>query len=168
MDDPYHKNERLGFFGLDEAAAVRLRACQPALMAAVPEILDDFYRYIKGWPQIWPLIGSDERAAKEKVNRLRHWDRLFSGKFDDDYFEQSRRIGKAHEKIGLEPRWYTGGYAILLSRVLAVLVDRNKRKPDNLKAEIDVVTRAVLLDIELAITMYIEATNTTYHTRLTT
>ena len=165
-DDHYHKSERLGFFGLDEAAGARLRECKPAVMEAVPTILDDFYRFIKGWPQIWPLIGSDERAEKEKVAQIRHWERLFSGRFDDDYFAQSSRIGKAHEMIGLEPRWYAGGYAFILTQLQNALVDRNKRKPDDLKAELDVVTRAVLLDIELAITMYIEATNETYQKRL--
>ncbi|WP_439375687.1 protoglobin domain-containing protein [Bradyrhizobium sp. PMVTL-01] len=35
--------------------------------------------------------------------------RLFSGRFDEEHIRGVRNIGLAHNKIGLEPRWYIGG-----------------------------------------------------------
>jgi methyl-accepting chemotaxis protein len=165
--DSYHKTERLGFVGLDDEACKRLRTCKPQIMAALPGILDDFYAQIRRWPNVWTLLGSDESVSREKAAQTRHWERLFDGRFDDDYFAQTRRIGRAHERIGLEPRWFAGGYALILSRIAGVLVAANKRKPEQLQAELDAVIRAVLLDIELAISMYVEATEETHRARLT-
>jgi methyl-accepting chemotaxis protein len=164
--EPFDKTERLGFVGLDDAACERLRQCKPKLMAALPEILDDFYRNLRRWPGVWQLIGTDEKERRQKTAQLRHWDRLFQGRFTDDYFCSTRRVGSAHAQIGLEPRWFAGGYALILSRLAGVLTAESKRKPERLQADLDAVIRAIMLDVELAMSMYIEATEEAYQRRL--
>src|SRR5690606_15380176 len=83
-----------------------------------------------------------------------HWAKLFSGRFDADYFESVRRIGSVHNRIGLEPRWYIGGYNYILARLAELVVRRHRfsarRQADVLKA----VTTAVMLDMDVAISVY--------------
>jgi hypothetical protein len=50
-----------------------------------------------------------------------HWERLFAGRFDEGYATGVRRIGAAHARIGLDPRWYMGGYALALQEIGRIL-----------------------------------------------
>ncbi len=53
-----------------------------------------------------------DRAAKAQEN---HWLHLFSGRFDETYLVSIRKIGLTHSRIGLDPQWYIGGYALILA-----------------------------------------------------
>ncbi len=58
------------------------------------------------------MIGND--IPRLKAAQGSHWGRLFNGRFDDAYINGVRTIGLIHNKIGLEPRWYIGGYNLVL------------------------------------------------------
>ena len=86
-----------------------------------------------------------------------HWGRLFNGRFDDDYIKGVRTIGLIHNKIGLEPRWYIGGYNLVLSQLQELAVRSNRWKPGQLVALQTAVNAAVMLDMDFAISVYQEA-----------
>ena len=74
-----------------------------------------------------------------------------------------RTIGHVHARIGLEPRWYIGGYSVILAHLTRAIAARprkfwaNKREHDRVTAEaIAELTQRVMLDMDLAISIYLD------------
>jgi methyl-accepting chemotaxis protein len=122
---------------------------------ALADVLEGFYRHVAGAPELARLVG--DQAPRLKKAQHSHWARLFSGTFDEGYMTGVRTIGLTHSRIGLEPRWYIGGYAFVL-RQLTFLAGRKYRlRPRRLTQIVNSFTSAVLLDMDLAISVYQEA-----------
>jgi methyl-accepting chemotaxis protein len=94
--------------------------------------------------------------------------RLFSGRFDADYFASVKKIGLTHSRIGLEPRWYIGGYAFILNRLLeaAPRLHQSRLRPKaarvKLASLLKAINQAVMLDMDLAISVYLEENKAAY------
>jgi hypothetical protein len=80
------------------------------------------------------------QSGRLKTAQSTHWARLFDGSFDDAYIQGVRTIGLMHNKIGLEPRWYIGGYAFVLSRLTGLAIARYGWK----KKRLEEVVTAIL------------------------
>lgn len=86
-----------------------------------------------------------------------HWARLFNGRFDGAYIEGVRTIGLAHNKIGLKPRWYIGGYAFVLSHLIDLAIGTDGWRRPRLGEVITAVNSVIMLDMDFAISVYQEA-----------
>ena len=148
-------NERMTFLKIDEPTIRTLRSLWPQIEAALPEILSRFYDHLRSVPALSALLGTQQ--PKLVRAQTQHWERLFSGRFDDDYAESTRRIGLVHHRIGLEPRWYIGGYAFVLEALTAHLATKHRFSGVKLAAAISAVNKAALLDMDYAISVYQEA-----------
>lgn len=62
-----------------------------------------------------------------------HWQRLFTDALDAGYYASVRAIGLMHHKIGLEPRWYLGGYNYVLTRLHHLAVGACRWSPGKLR-----------------------------------
>ncbi len=149
--------ERLEFLQLDDESRGRLRKLGPKVDAALDDILRDFYDHILSKPELESMFGGQAEAERVKAAQGNHWRGLFKAAFDDAYMQQVQRIGRAHFVHELEPRWYMGGYCFALNRLTAVAVDTYRRKPNELKAAIAAINKAVFLDMELALGVYHDA-----------
>ncbi|HVY99237.1 MAG TPA: globin-coupled sensor protein [Dongiaceae bacterium] len=153
--DPLRIQERLDFLQAGPETRAQLRAFQGLMRESVPAILAQFYGHLARYPELSKMFGPGgiERA---KAAQSSHWARIFEGNFDTAYADSVRRIGLTHQKIGLEPRWYMGGYAMVTSALMAVAVKQHRKKPDQLIACIDALVKAIFLDMDFAISIYIE------------
>ncbi|NBB82786.1 MAG: chemotaxis protein, partial [Alphaproteobacteria bacterium] len=159
--------QRLAFLDLSDAQRARLRRFWDILEPQLDGILEAFYSAIAREPEVWRMMeGDDAKVARLKKAQAEHWRTLFGARFDDAYFREIRRIGHAHSRIGLEPRWYLAGYTRVLAHLHAVAVDALRRKPDELKHTIAAIDTAVMLDAELAVSVYLEETQAAYQQRL--
>ncbi|WP_378775795.1 protoglobin domain-containing protein [Methylopila musalis] len=162
---------RLAFLQIDAATRSDLREAWAVAKPALGDVLDGFYAHLLTQPQLAGRVKGNEPRLKSAQGV--HWERLFSGAFDDAYFESVRRIGMAHVKIGLEPRWYIGGYAFVQDRLLE-LFGREKRFSGPAAMRLArAASKAVMLDMELAISVYqdkimgdLEAKNTAIETAI--
>lgn len=57
-----------------------------------------------------------------------HWVNISDGNFNDEYVGKVRTIGTIHARIGLEPQWYIGGYAIILDHLISRAVEEVVQK----------------------------------------
>ena len=153
---------RLAFHGIDAAAAARLKEGKTLVLSVMPAVLDRFYTHIRGFPETARLFGSDQSMAHARTMQLKHWEIILEGRFDDVYETSVTRIGEVHNKLGLEPRWYIGGYSSLICGVVAGLdADlgpwhgrRQRQRRDLLRSAF---IKAALLDMDIALDVYIEA-----------
>jgi len=153
---------RLQFVGLDEGA---LRHVRPAVEKALAPALDSFYRRIKADPELRRFFRDEAHIERARTAQHSHWSLIARGELGGDYVRNVRRIGEAHARIGLEPRWYIGGYALVLEQLIAAAVEASWPKGfgvsregrDKLSAGLGAVVKAALIDMELAIGVYLDA-----------
>jgi methyl-accepting chemotaxis protein len=149
------REARLSFMRIDGRTGELLREFWKVVEPALPRILEGFYSHITREPQLARMIGRD--APRLKAAQGSHWARLFNGRFDHDYMQGVRAIGLIHNKNGLEPRWYIGGYNFLLSQLATLAVRQYRWKPARLAEVLTAVNCAVMLDMDIAISVYQEA-----------
>ena len=166
MSDTTNKAERLQFLKVDAATSNALREFRPILEKNVQGVLGKFYDHIGHYPELVKLFGGEANIARARGAQATHWLGIFEGKFDDAYVERVRRIGKTHERIGLEPRWCIGGYSLAMGELLAVAVQEYRRKPEKLAAALQAMVKALFLDMDYAISIYIEEGKINFQRRL--
>jgi uncharacterized protein YoxC len=157
---------RLSFIRVDDATRAVMREMRPMIAQWLPEILDLFYGTIRKFDQTAKLFRDESHMRHAKQAQLDHWDLIASATFDETYFASATRIGKAHQRAGLEPRWYIGAYGFLVSEFLkkierSIPVPRfGKGVPaatEKKAAMLEAITKVALLDMDIAISVYLEA-----------
>ena len=106
-----------GFFGLDGDATERLKAMAPDVLAALDVALEGFYDKLERQPDMAALLKKTGGSGRLKKAQAEHWRGLLTAGFGDAYRERTVRIGAAHERIGLDPAHYLGGYLFLAERI---------------------------------------------------
>ena len=154
-EDSQDRQTRMRFMRIDERTGELLREFWKVVEPALPEILEAFYRHVTREPQLARMIGKD--IPRLKAAQGSHWGRLFNGRFDQEYMQGVRSIGLIHNKIGLAPRWYIGGYNFVLSQLVDLAVRQYRWKPNHLAAVLTALNCAVMLDMDIAISVYQEA-----------
>jgi len=143
---------RLRYARIDATTRADLPAIWQQVAPDLPGVLTRFYAHAHGEPHLSQLLG-DKQAGLETA-QAKHWERLFSGQFDADYVASIRRIGMAHVRIGLEPRWYIAGYQFLLNELSGIVVRKNRFAPSRLARYIEALNKVVMLDLDYAISTY--------------
>lgn len=162
----HDRAERLDFLGFDAPTREALSQCRPIIEETLPGALSAFYDVIKSTPAAARFFTDEDQMDSAKGRQQAHWMSIVSGRFDSSYFEGVRRIGLAHSRLGLEPRYYIGGYAHLASALIrAVAKSQNAgimglrpRQTALLDSQLDALVKAIFLDMELAVSLYLEET----------
>ncbi len=110
--------------GIDGGVCQDLPSIWKDISSELPRILELFYAHMHRQPHLSTMIGTQQSRLVSA--QMQHWSRLFSGRFDAAYVEGIRRIGLIHNKIGLEPRWYIGGYAFIMNELVRALAKKHR------------------------------------------
>ena len=156
---------RLEFIDFNETKAKLLKKAWPVIDKNIAPILDVFYQKVMGRPDLAKIIGDPSNIDSLKNAQRKHWGKLFEGTFDDSFYEDVRRIGKAHERIGLTPESYVSAYNFMLGEITSLLL-KHFRKDADVSMMVVAATNALLVDVEMAITVYYEETQNTYNRKL--
>lgn len=120
------------------------------------EIVEDFYAQIVAHPEASKLFADHVRLEHVKRAQRDYFLGLFSGTCDLAYAEDRLRIGIAHERAGVPPRWYLGSYARYL-RCIYDHLERELEDPRQARLAYDAVAKLVAFDTGLAMDTYVEA-----------
>jgi hypothetical protein len=168
MSDPFALAERLQFLTIDHQLRQALKQAEPIVMRSLPAVLDYFYNIVGGVPELAKMFSSKEHMAHAKAMQIKHWSVILRGEFDEAYVASVKQIGRAHHRLGLEPRWYIGGYAHLVNGLLQAVIENHLAqgsknwlsKNDNDWRQVVPMLRALMLvsmlDMDLSITVYID------------
>jgi methyl-accepting chemotaxis protein len=160
-------SERLSFMKLDADAKQNIRNIKSVIMTDLPGALDKFYAQIQAYPETRKFFSSQGHVSSAKDRQISHWEAISSGQFDQNYVRAVTKVGEIHARIGLEPRWYIGGYALLVEALIGGVLEARwpkggfgARKGPGVKqvsAELGALTKAAMLDMDYAISVYLEA-----------
>lgn len=157
---------RLDFMQLDHEGRAGIRSLKALVERELPHGLDKFYAQLRKSPEVSRFFSSDDHISRAKGAQVGHWVNIADGNFNEDYVAKVRTIGTVHARIGLEPQWYIGGYAIILDHLINSAVEEifpkggvfSKRtmKPAEFGKALAGLVKAVMLDMDLAISVYID------------
>ena len=148
---------------LDEAAKAAIRRITPVVEASLDESLEDFYAVVRAHPKMRSFFSDEQHLKMAQGKQRAHWQALARGEVDAAHAERTRKIGAAHARIGLEPKYFVAGYG----RLLGAMVHKatvalwpkgmfGKGKAEEVGASLDALVRVGLIDMELSISNYLE------------
>ncbi|HEY9013340.1 MAG TPA: methyl-accepting chemotaxis protein [Devosia sp.] len=176
---PEELSERLEFNHLNAATIDALAALEPSIARHLDEALTRFYARIASVPAVSGFFADAVQMDRAKAAQDEHWRGIAAGRLDKDYLERGLKIGLRHARIGLEPRWYLGGYALIAETLVRgvvsdLLSERIAHRPSGIGALFgatgpDVTSiaaelgdglaalfKAVMLDVDIAVSAYFD------------
>ena len=155
---------RLEFMQVTPETRKTLRATRSLISEKLPGALDHFYAQVRATPETRVHFRDDGHITKAQNAQLRHWQGIASGDFTTDYAKSVQTIGAVHARIGLEPRWYIGGYALVLEQLVRAVVAEKGAKGFGAKAKnaeladtLSALIKGAMLDMSLVLDVYFEA-----------
>ncbi|MDL2409827.1 globin-coupled sensor protein [Rhizobium calliandrae] len=156
-------HQRLDFIEFDAESRDTLRELRPLIAEKIGGALDKLYGQITKAAGAAFFFHSESHMAGAKKKQQEHWANLANGNFDAPYVEGVKAIGRTHARVGLEPRWYIGGYALVMSELIKGIVEKHsstffrRGQGKKLSAGISAVVKAAMLDMDYSISVYLEA-----------
>ncbi len=157
---------RLAFLGLDQDSLAQLRRLRPVVAKSIGPSLDAFYNQVRATPETRKFFSDEAHISHAKSKQEAHWRLITEGDYGHSYVQGVRAIGQAHARLGLEPRWYIGGYARVTEGLMKSLVEEywpksafsgGKRGKADFANGAVVLIKAMLLDMDFAISIYLES-----------
>lgn len=156
--------QRLDFNGIDETVCNRLKQMKPLLEKAMSGALDKFYQQVQAAPQTKHFFPTPAVIAHAKEKQAKHWSVIASAEFGAEYAANVKAIGQAHARLGIEPRWYIGGYALVLEQLIHAIVEARwprllsggEKAAADVAGSLSALVKAALLDMDLAISIYLD------------
>ena len=153
-------SSRLSFIQMGSQARKDLNDSRELVMKTLPPLLDAFYQQLSRTPAVAHFFPTQQDAARAKKAQIEHWETISRGDFTDTYTAKVRRVGKTHARIGLDPRWYIGGYAMVLSGLASAVLKAKWPAWVGGRAKVEqtltALIKATLLDMDLAISVYLD------------
>ena len=114
--------DRLDFMQLNDKEQGAIRSVKTILMSELPGALDKFYTQVQLFPEPRKFFTGTGQMDGAKTRQLQHWNFISDARFDDGYVKAVTTVGEVHARIGLEPRWYIGGYAMVLDTLIGKIL----------------------------------------------
>jgi len=116
--------ERLEFLSWGSADQARLMAVRSHVEPLNRAFVDALYRRLGEFSEPAAVLADDLIVHRLKASQQRYYQSLFEGCIDDAYVRERVQIGQVHERVGVDLKWYMGGYRLYLSRLLEGLLDQ--------------------------------------------
>lgn len=146
---------RKAFLDFDDEDVARLKALHRPLERVRAEIINEFYAHLLSFEETSARLGDEDTLMRLKRKQSAYFDLLTSGEYGASYVRDRLRVGIAHQRIGLEPKWYVGGYYTYLGLLFSRLWDaRCAADRSTLQAMLSLL-KLVFFDIGLVIDTYV-------------
>lgn len=155
--------EKLEFVGMSEQHLGSLRALLPQIEQSVGPALDRFYAQATSNPNTARHFRDKAHIEHAKQKQIDHWRLIATGDFDQNYIDGVTRIGNVHAQLGLEPKWYIGGYSLILEELITNIIQAEikglgmQKKAQKAGRNVAAVVKAALIDMDYAISVYLDA-----------
>lgn len=149
---------RLAFYEIDADDRVSFHRLAKVLPSHIGAALERFYLKVGKVAELSHFFSSQGHIDHAKGAQRDHWMKVFGEGLNDEYHRRAIAIGKVHARIGLEPKWYVGGYALILEEVVRGMVAPGLTRllpwRRRLAKDITSLLKVSLLDIDLALSTY--------------
>ena len=148
---------RLSYLDLTDEDRDALRDLRPLLEEHADAFVAAFYRHLLSFEATRAFL-SDPQVKDHLLDKQREYLlSLADASFDEKYVEQRVKIGETHERIGLEPRWYLGAYALYLRLLTPIVMEHCAHPPGAAEGTLAALVKVLMLDAQIAMEAYIQS-----------
>lgn len=146
--------DQLDFIGLSESGFDDGLEVWAIVEPEIGSILVDFYKHLEVFSpkKMFAKMDTEKLAGLQK----QHWKRLFTGFYSEEYVKAAKKIGRAHNHIGLSAEWYIGSYVFLSNRMTDVIFSHHAGRENECRAMVALLNRLTALDMGIAMSVYQE------------
>lgn len=153
----YDIGARKEFLEITEQDGDNARSLKPVADEHLKQIISDLYTFFSSHEGSRRFFQSDNHVENIKKAQSSFFLKLLGGVYDEDYQESRLSVGRTHERIGLEPEWYLGGYSKYINLVIPHIFEHFNNDGKAILPFLQSFIKLVFLDIGYAIDAYIEA-----------
>jgi signal transduction histidine kinase len=148
--------QRLAFLDLTEEDRRLLAELRPTLEQHADRFVSAFYRHLLSFEPTRRLLADPKVKERLLVKQREYLLSLAGTEIDEAYVEDRLHIGRVHERIGLEPRFYFGSYRLYFSLLQPMVNEACTGEPGRAERTLDALLKVLILDAELATEAYVE------------
>jgi|GEM_PF-6908006 len=145
----------LNFFAFDDQSKKMSREVwNSIILKNIDDIVNNFYQHISIFSEHNAKVSNSGRTNELKELQKRYWARLFQGDFDHNYMNDAVRVGETHERVGIKPQTYIGGYCFFVNELSRCIINHLASNPKKAIEFIHTVNKIVLLDASFVLANY--------------
>jgi signal transduction histidine kinase len=148
---------RLSFLQFNAEDEENLKALSKVLTPHIGDLVQRFYRHLQQFEETGSVLSDELIATRLVALQRRYLERLTEGGYDSQYAAERLRIGQAHHRIGLAPRWYIGAYSLYIHLLVPLIFEAFSDDPTRIQKTLLSLTKILMLDMQLAIEAYINS-----------
>jgi signal transduction histidine kinase len=148
---------RIAYLDLSPSDLELLAELRPTLEDHAEDLVASFYHHLLAFPATRKLLGDPEVRERLLGAQREYLLSLAGPTLDDAFVKKRRQIGETHKRIGLEPRWYLGAYALYLSTLIPIVYEAYRSDSRKACSTIIALQKLLSLDTQLAMEAYIES-----------
>ncbi|MBL8790431.1 MAG: globin-coupled sensor protein [Rhizobiales bacterium] len=161
----YSANDFIKYYGIDDRTRSELAKVSDIIRASLPGALDKFYAKLQQTPEVARFFSGSDHINSAKTRQIEHWDAVGSARFDSSFVEHAKRIASTHARLGLEPHWYIGGYALILEAITTSIVEQiwpkmslfgNSITKQSAAQILGGLIKSAMLDMDFVISVYLD------------
>ncbi len=127
---------------------IRLQELKPLMEKRVDKVIESLYQWINATDSAKKVF-KNESLIRHVMKLVRIWFvSLFSGKYDNLYYDNLIRIGQKHERVGVEPHFLTRAFNLIRNACVDILCEEIDLEQERQKY---IISINKLLDINLDI-----------------
>ncbi|MBI5612682.1 MAG: diguanylate cyclase, partial [Gammaproteobacteria bacterium] len=119
--------------------------------------VDAFYTHLQAFADTRVLLGDEATLNRLKQTQRQYFHSLTAGAYGLPYAHHRLRVGAAHQRVGLAPKWYLGAYNKYLSLLIPKIDALIPGDPEKARRTALALLKIVLFDMGLAIDTYMHA-----------
>ncbi len=148
--------QRLSYLGLRAEDFEALRSLREPLEKNADAFVGAFYRHLLSFQPTRELLRDAEVKNRLLASQRAYLLSLAGPVVDETFVAERRRIGEIHERVGLEPRFYLGAYALYLSLLTPIVLETFAHDGSRGADVLIALQKLLLLDAQLAVETYVE------------
>lgn len=146
-------DKRLRYFGINGKTKSAINGFLPVMLPKMNAIAERFYGYTLNFPEAQTILAPHYANKNLQQRQVKHWVKLFSCRFDEEFYMYSLNIGKIHYINKVYPYLYIGGYSYIQCE-LVQLASNQYSDPEMRTSVLTAISRLIALDMDLALTAY--------------
>ena len=156
MTDSDSLRELLAFFRIEQTDLDALARLGPQVERHADSLVRSFYKHLERFPETRELLRDDAVRDRLFAAQRSYLLSLTEPTIDQAYFEQRSQIGRTHERVGLDTRWYLGAYALYFSLLVPLIREALGHDQIAMDAAVVALKKRLDFDAEIAIRQYID------------
>lgn len=147
--DPEELRQRLRFLDWSQTDGERLAQQAERVQGTNQRFIDKLYQHLGEYPTPAAILRDPATTARLKHSQGDYYRRLWQGQLDKSYVLERLRIGWVHQRVGVDLKWYLGGYRLYLQELIGELIGQSPASEC-----LDSLIKAIFFDIGLALESY--------------